>query len=205
MTGRSPPPLLGISPGDGRDLPGWIRAVSAGGLGGVLLREPAIGARALRGAVELARERDLFVAVHERCPQGQSLAEQTGTLLHLASGRVKEQRRSRDRGQPFAVSAHTQDEVDEALEAGAVYALLSPVWSPSSKPGDQRPPLGLEAFLAVASRHAPLQVLALGGVTPERYRALRAKGAGAAILGPLALPEPALTETLRLYLGPQAR
>jgi hypothetical protein len=55
--------------------------------------------------------------------------------------------------------------------------------------------------LSIAGRHPPLTVLALGGVTPERWRALRARGAGAAILGPLAGTD-ASSDELRASLLP---
>jgi thiamine-phosphate pyrophosphorylase len=85
-------------------------------------------------------------------------------------------------GGTFAASTHGEAEVDRALAAGAVYVTLSPVWAPTSKPDDRRPTLGAQRFLAAAHGRP---VLALGGVTPDRFAALMSAGAhGAAVLGP---------------------
>jgi thiamine monophosphate synthase len=52
-----------------------------------------------------------------------------------------------------------------AGDEGADYAVLAPIFAPLSKPSS-RPPLGLEALRAVASRSS-IPVLALGGITRE--------------------------------------
>ncbi|MCA2977479.1 MAG: thiamine phosphate synthase [Myxococcaceae bacterium] len=49
--------------------------------------------------------------------------------------------------------------------SGADLALVSPVFTPTSKPGDTRPPLGPEGFSALAAR-LPCPAFALGGITP---------------------------------------
>lgn len=83
---------------------------------------------------------------------------------------------------PFGVSCHTAADVDRAFDGGALYVTLSPVW-PTSKPGDDRHGLGPDRFLEIA---AGRPVLALGGVTPPRWHALRARGAhGAAVMSGL--------------------
>jgi hypothetical protein len=174
--------LLGITPGDGRPLGPWIRAVSAGGLRSVLIREPVPVDEAVRIAVDALE----LVVVHRKCPDADAIASRWGLALH---------------GPPIGpgsgASAHDEAEVDAALTAGAAYALLSPVWTPTSKPDDARPPLGLERFLAAA---ADRPVVALGGVTPERFRVLREHGAGAAILGPLTGDADAVTRSVRRFL-----
>jgi hypothetical protein len=172
-------PFLGITPGDGRPLDDWVRALGRAGCPGLLIREPSLDGAALDALVGLACDTIPFVAVHDRSPHARSIARRRGLVLHLPAGRTDDV--------PFAASTHDEDEVTAALAAGAAYCVLSPVWSPSSKPTDARPTLGLSRFLAAA---ADRPVLALGGVTPERYRRLRAAGAGAAVLGPLAVADP---------------
>jgi hypothetical protein len=79
------------------------------------------------------------------------------------------------------MSSHS---VAEAAGVRAPYVLLSPIWRPTSKPNDARPTLGLSAIRrALATAQSP--VLALGGVTPRRYRQLVELNAGAAVLGDL--------------------
>lgn len=82
---------------------------------------------------------------------------------------------------PVGVSAHSVDEVRQAVRDGAHYAFISPIFPTKTHP-DAEP--GGEALLrgAVASAgHMP--VLALGGLTPERAASCRALGAyGAASL-----------------------
>jgi len=156
-----PPSLLAITPGDGRDLKPWLIALAAAGLPGVLIREPALGADDLATLAALPIE---LVILHAKNPHAAAL----GMPLHGpgCAGR----------------SCHDETDVDTALESGAHYALLSPIWRPTSKPGDRRSPLGLERFLRCAKGRP---VLALGGVDVARYRALQAHGAGAAVCGAL--------------------
>jgi len=72
---RWPPPIVALSPGEGRArLVEWVRAAWAGGLRGVVLREPALAdrdyfelARELRGVVE--RDAGGWLCLHDR-PHG---------------------------------------------------------------------------------------------------------------------------------------
>ena len=75
----------------------------------------------------------------------------------------------------FGVSAHSVDGVRAAAAAGAAFATFGPVYETPSKAayGD---PVGLEG-LEAAARAAPLPLLALGGVTPERVPECLAAGA----------------------------
>jgi hypothetical protein len=142
--------LLAITPGDGRDLKPWLHALAGAGLRHVLIREPGMGdaVDALVGIVE-------NTWVHER-----TAAPRRGRSCHLRGG--SDPRRAPARA---GVSCHSEGEVDQALERGAAYCLLSPIWSPTSKPADARPVLGLEPLRRFRGR----PVLALGGVTAERF------------------------------------
>lgn len=77
------------------------------------------------------------------------------------------------RGVRLGYSAHSAAEARAAAAAGADLVLLGPVYATASHPG--APPLGLDA-LAEASA-APVPVLAIGGITPERAREARSRGA----------------------------
>jgi thiamine-phosphate pyrophosphorylase len=62
----------------------------------------------------------------------------------------------------ISVALHRDDAVD--LTIGADLALVSPVFPPGSKPGDERAPLGVEGFTELA-RRLPCPAFALGGIT----------------------------------------
>ena len=173
-----PPPRLGaITPGDhleGRDLVPWLFALGEAGVRAVVIREPHLDVNALDVLVLNAWATIRHVIVHDRHPR----ARHFGMPLHLPS-----------HGDPGAFpglwsqSCHTPETVTSALDRGAWWTTLSPVWKPTSKPTDTRPTLGLERFTKAAQDRP---VLALGGVNPQRLRDLRAAGAwGAAVSGVL--------------------
>ncbi len=65
-------------------------------------------------------------------------------------------------------------------QPGADFALVSPVFTPRSKPTDSRPLLGVEGFIELA-RQLPCPAFALGGLTPATAAPLRASAAGFAL------------------------
>jgi len=79
-------------------------------------------------------------------------------------------------------SCHGAAALADAAAEGSRYALLSPVFSPGSKPGDTRPTLGVDGLAAM--QPAGLPVLALGGIDPARAAAcVRAGAHGVAGIG----------------------
>jgi len=70
--------------------------------------------------------------------------------------------------------AHDRREIVAAAQAGADVVLLSPLFATRSHPGVR--PLGPVRFAALA-RHAPVPVIALGGVQPRHATLLRRLGA----------------------------
>jgi len=96
-----------------------------------------------------------------------------GANLHLPvdGPRPAEVRPFLPAGRWVTAAVHSEAELAEARGCDA--ALLSPVFSPCSKPGDARPPLGPDGFSRLARRAAPLPCFALGGMTPARLALLR--------------------------------
>jgi thiamine monophosphate synthase len=182
--------LLAITPGDGRDLVPWLEALCDAGLEALLVREPTLDARGLARVLDAARVPELVV--HDRHPHARRLATERGLAVHLTAA-------LHDPPARFTASTHTAAELDHAFEAGARWCLLSPVFA-TSKPGDDRSPLGVSGFVRLA---AGRPVLALGGVTPARHGELTSAGAfGSGVLGGLfgaADPAEAAAQ-LRLYL-----
>ncbi len=85
------------------------------------------------------------------------------------------------------VSAHSLEDCRAALEAGADYATLSPIFTSASKPG-YGPALGVSALSSAESIGLP--ILALGGVDRANSRlCLEAGAAGVAIMGAAMRPE----------------
>ncbi len=163
------PPVVAVTPGDGRPLALWLEALGRAGLRMVVIREPTIPIDALRSTVDSARKW-MTVVVHARC------IETLGLGVHVQEG-------LRPFGaSPNGASRHDGAGIDAAFASGADYAFLSPVWAPASKV-HHAAPLGLEAYLRLANGRP---VYALGGATPDRFRELRrAGGFGIAVLGDL--------------------
>lgn len=158
------PRVVAITPGDGRALDPWLEAL-APRVDAVILREPGAAPADVARWVARVRGGGALAIVHARAGRG-------GDLAHLPDGAAPV-------GGPFGASCHDGPGLDRAFAAGAAYALLSPVWAPSSK-ADPRAPLGLERFCALA---AGRPVLALGGIDAARCRAARARGYGVAGIG----------------------
>ncbi|MEO1132726.1 MAG: thiamine phosphate synthase [Cyanobacteria bacterium J06639_1] len=113
--------------------------------------------------------------------------------VHVAS-RVDVQD-ARDRlapGMLLGASRHVDDPLDASDLGLADYATISPIFSPTSKPGDRRPTLGL-AGLSACVRRSVRPLVALGGIQPDRIRDLMLAGAEAiAISGAvMQAPDPA--------------
>ena len=69
-------------------------------------------------------------------------------------------------------SVHSLAEAQTAKAEGADYLVVGPVYATASHP--DQPPLGLEPVRQIVALELP--VIAIGGITPERVRALRAVG-----------------------------
>ncbi len=91
-----------------------------------------------------------------------------------------------DDGSDHDASDHDASDHDGSDDA-CDYATLSPIFSPSSKPGDARPTLGLAALAPshqTGRQRRSAAVLALGGVTDQNAKAcLRSGAVGVAVVG----------------------
>jgi thiamine-phosphate pyrophosphorylase len=180
--------LFGITPGDDghhRNLQALAEAAARGGVDALIIREPHISERRL---VTLSRRLAPWfgpgLILHARHPDALELASSAGWGLHLPSGGKPRQARDQVKGL-LGISCHTQAELSEAHEAGCDYAMLSPIYKPSSKPQDTRQTLGLTRMRrAIAG--CPMPVIALGGLTAARAGRCVAAGAhGIATMGGL--------------------
>lgn len=168
-----PPRTLAITPA----APGpWIDRLAtlpAQGVDGVLVR--LIAAPAALPEVLRAIPAGLTVLVRPTSESDAETAIRRELGLHLPSQMVPAQWRARQPGL-LSAACHSASALKRAAAAGADMALLSPVFSPGSKPDDDRPTLGIDGFLS-ASRAVAIPVLALGGITAARAARLRSAGA----------------------------
>lgn len=67
----------------------------------------------------------------------------------------------------LGISRHGQDALDDADIGLADYATISPIYRPTSKPGDTREPLGIPGLQACL-RRSVRPLVALGGMQPGR-------------------------------------
>lgn len=147
---------------------GAVRA----GLPGLILREPTLSAQHARRMIAALQD-----ALGERLIVHLKTAGalESGQPLHLPGsvdpaayvGRV-----------PVGLSAHSIEALRMAHAAGCAYATYSPVFSPTSKPTDRRPTLGV-AGLAAGVAAVPMPVVALGGINAQRARDCFSAGAAA--------------------------
>lgn len=112
-----------------------------------------------------------------------------GAHLHLPAGGLtpEDVRPHLPPGRLVSVAVHDVAEAHGAR--GADLALVSPVFSPGSKPGDTRPTLGPEGFQKLAAQ-LPCPAVALGGITPERAAQLRGATGFAVISSVLEAEDP---------------
>ena len=139
---------------------------------------------------------DVRVSVNARL----TVAERLRIGLHTgaAGPGVGAARRALGEKALVGFSAHSVEEGQRALAAGADYLLFSPIFPTTSKPG--QPGVRVRALEAFCEAVAPAPVFALGGITPARVAACLDAGAyGVAVLsGILAAEDPAAAT--RAYL-----
>lgn len=175
------PWVVGITPsvGDTDALAVAARAALSAGVSLVVLRAPHLRPQAyaaLATSLEGLREQ---VVLHASQPQASDLSRRLGMGLHWRSG---DPLNPQDLEGPMGCSAHGLSALQRAASAGLSYSFLSPIWTPISKPEDQRSPLGLRALGACCGQ-VSLPVIALGGVTADNAGAcVRAGAAGVAAM-----------------------
>ena len=162
----------------GRDLVAVVGECLAAGLPAVQVREKDLGAADLAflcrrllapardvGAMLVVNDRvDVALAVGAGAVQRTHASLPVDDIRAIAGGRLR-----------IGASVHSlQDAVDAELE-GADWVTYGPVYeTPSKRP--YGPPQGLERLAEVA-RGLRIPVIAIGGITPERVKDVRAAGA----------------------------
>ncbi len=145
--------------------------------------------------VDLARELGCGLHLPEHLPLPEDFAGPLTRAMHVDAGAGAMNRAPTPGGPatrtsfdaPYGAATEPYDAattlqpppVGARFIAPALVTLISPVFTPLSKPED-RPPLGVERFFALAAT-LPGPAFALGGITVERLRDF--KPAGVAVIG----------------------
>jgi thiamine-phosphate pyrophosphorylase len=178
----------------GRDLVAVVGECLAAGLPAVQLREKDLGAADLallcRRLLGPARDAGAMLIVNDRVDValavGADGVQRTHTSLAVDDIRAVAGRRLR-----VGVSVHSLEDAVDAELKGADWVTYGPVFDTPSK-RRYGAPQGLER-LATVVRGLRIPVVAIGGITPERVKEVRAAGARgvAAISAILAAESPA--------------
>ena len=159
-------------------------AALAGGVDAVLLRERQLDAAHMLALAarlrELTASADAQLFVHTQADIAHAVGADGVHVSRHDIATIPQIRRWLDlQGSPMACSAscHNAAELRRAAEAGADFALLSPVFATASHPG--APALGVDAFRRLAAT-AGIPVVALGGINMNNRRLL--DGYGVAVI-----------------------
>jgi thiamine-phosphate diphosphorylase len=179
------------APGSTAALDALVRLVAAAGEAGIDLvqvREPSLSDEALFRLVERIVARTTphcRILVNERFDVALA-AGAAGVHLRASSLVASRVRRVVPRGFLIGRSVHSNTEIRDACEDGAVDYLLFGTVFPSASKASGQPAAGTAA-LAAAVKAAEVPVLAIGGITMERIPQVAETGAaGAAAIGWLA-------------------
>jgi thiamine-phosphate pyrophosphorylase len=168
----------------GRELVGVVRACLDAGLPAVQVREKDLEARELapvcRALREPTRERGALLIVNDRADValavGADGVQRTATSLSVADLRTVADKRLL-----IGASVHSLDEARAAEDDGADWVVFGPVYDTPSKRMFGAPQ-GLHALERVSAAMR-IPVIAIGGITVERVRPVRATGAaGVAVI-----------------------
>lgn len=162
----------------GRPLLDVVEAALQGGVNAVQLREKDLPARELYELAcklrERCREYGARLLINDRIDVALGVRAD-GVHLPVTSFAPVDARRLLGPEALIGASAHTVAEARAAAAGGADFIVFGPVFDTPSK-REFGMPVGLEALAAV-TRALSIPVLAIGGVTAERVKAVRQHGA----------------------------
>jgi thiamine-phosphate pyrophosphorylase len=190
----------------GRDLVAVVGECLAAGLPCVQVREKDLGAGDLaflcRRLVVVTRDRGAMLVVNDRLDVALAVGADAVQRTH-ASLTVDDMRAVAGHRLRIGVSVHSLEDAVDAELRGADWVTYGPVYDTPSK-RRYGAPQGLER-LATVARGLRIPVVAIGGITPERVKEVRAAGARgvAAISSILAAESPA--DATRRFLDALSR
>lgn len=191
--------LLAISDSEtlppGLSLPRWVSELARRGVEAVQIREKGWPDRAL---FETTRwicsrpPRPATVLVNGRLDVALAAGAE-GSHLPADEVSIQALRRRFGTGPVLGRSTHRPEEVEQARREGADYCTFGPVFATPGKTS-----VGLDALAEAASKGLP--VLALGGIFPDRFGDVAARGA-AGVAGIRMFRDPELLEDVVLAAG----
>lgn len=162
-----------LSPGAPGGLPAWLAALAGAGVEAVQLREKDLDDRALLAAAQGARAAlgpGVRLLVNGRADVALA-AGADGVHLPARGVPVAPLRRRFGSSLVIGRSTHRLEEIEAARDAGADYVTFGPILPVAGK-GE---PVGFGALARAARLGIP--VLALGGITEDRFAEVAAAGA----------------------------
>lgn len=166
-------------------LPGACAELLEAGLPALMLREKDLDGAALFALAtalrRLTSKAGALLIVNDRVDVALAVGADG---VHLGSSAIPAlaARRICPPGMLIGASCHSREELARAEATGADYAVLSPVYAPTSKEATL-PPLGEAGFRSLAGK-VSMPVMALGGITAENAgRTMQSGAAGVAVLG----------------------
>lgn len=178
----------------GRELTAVVAECLDAGLPTVQAREKDLGAADLEALCqrlrELTRGHGAQLVVNDRADVALAVGADAVQRTH-ASLPVDHIRRIAGQRLAIGASVHSLEDAIDAELRGADWLVFGPVYDTPSK-RRWGPPQGLERLTKVAGA-VRVPIVAIGGITPERVKEVRAAGASgvAAIAGILDTPSPA--------------
>ena len=151
-----------------------LESALAGGVGQVIVREKNMDSARLLAfssqVRELTRAYQAKLIIHSHADIAQAI---DADGVHLASHDMREAPAIRNWLQhqtlTISISCHDLNQLQQAHQLGADFAMLSPVFPTQSHPN--APTLGAQKFHAIAQQ-SPMPVIALGGINPENRKQL---------------------------------
>lgn len=150
--------------------------IAAAGSIALHARAPSAGGRELYRLAETLARAPAALFVNDRVDVAVAV-DAAGVHLPAHGLGVETARRLAGAHRWIGRSAHNSDEAKAAIQQGADYVFLGPIWETESHP--DREPLGPEAIRAAGPGH----VIAIGGITVDRVAQCVAAGAyGVAVI-----------------------
>lgn len=90
-------------------------------------------------------------------------------------------------GKILGVSVHSFDEAEQAIQAGADYVGIGPIFATTSK-DDAEPPCGTDFLQQVVARYPSLPIVGIGGITADNAKQVLTTGIdGIAVISAISL------------------
>ncbi|MDN7245106.1 thiamine phosphate synthase [Planococcus shenhongbingii] len=195
--------IMGTQNTAGREPLMVLEQALAGGINHFQLREK--GSDALTGdalmkfAIEckwLCRQYDVPFIVNDHIELAQAV-DADGIHVGQQDAAATKVRRIIGADKILGVSVHSLTEAKNAIDSGADYVGMGPVFNTQTKE-DAKSPAGVSGIAAVKKLHPELPVIGIGGITPDNAARVWSAGAdGVAVISSIAQAENIASQVIR--------